>query len=56
MVPAGVAITPDGTRAYVTNSGGDAVSVIDTSSNAVDVDHSVHDGLTGTGEGLVPGR
>src|ERR1017187_594599 len=32
--PNGVAITPDGTRAYVANGGGD-VWVIDTSSNTV---------------------
>ena len=33
--PLGVAITPDGTRAYVTNKSADAVSVIDTSTNTV---------------------
>src|SRR3989304_24158 len=35
--PLGVAITPDGARAYVTNSGGGAnsVSVIDTATNTV---------------------
>ena len=33
--PVGVAITPDGTRAYVTNSRSSSVSVIDTSSNTV---------------------
>ncbi|MFC9769477.1 hypothetical protein [Rhodococcus jostii] len=30
-----MAITPDGTRAYVTNGLGDSVSVIDTATNAV---------------------
>ncbi len=30
-----MAITPDGTRAYVTNSGESTVSVIDTASNTV---------------------
>ena len=33
--PEGVAITPDGTRAYVTNPFSDSFSVIDTSSNTV---------------------
>jgi YVTN family beta-propeller protein len=33
--PFGVAITPDGSRVYVTNSSGDTVSVIDTASNKV---------------------
>ncbi len=33
--PSWVAITPDGTRAYVTNGGGNAVSVIDLSTNTV---------------------
>jgi len=33
--PFGVAITPDGTRAYVTNGNDDTVSVIDTASNTV---------------------
>src|SRR5436309_15974218 len=32
---AGVAITPDGTRAYVTNGFSNSVSVIDTASNTV---------------------
>src|SRR5437867_108348 len=31
----GVAITPDGTRGYVTNSRSNSVSVIDTASNSV---------------------
>jgi YVTN family beta-propeller protein len=34
-IPLGVAITPDGTRAYVTNNFTDSVSVIDTASNTV---------------------
>jgi autotransporter-associated beta strand protein/YVTN family beta-propeller protein len=33
--PAGVAFSPDGTRAYVTNNGGGNVSVIDTATNTV---------------------
>ncbi len=34
--PEGVAVSPDGTRAYVTNrQGGNSVSVIDTASNRV---------------------
>jgi YVTN family beta-propeller protein len=35
MNPFGVAITPDGTRAYVTNANSSSVSVIDTASNTV---------------------
>jgi len=33
--PFGVAITPDGTRAYVTINGDNTVSVFDTTSNTV---------------------
>ena len=33
--PVGVAVSPDGTRAYVTNLGDDTVSVIDTATNTV---------------------
>ena len=33
--PFGIAITPDGATAYVTNNGGLTVSVIDTVTNAV---------------------
>ena len=33
--PVGVAVTPDGTRAYVTNCDADTVSVIDTATNTV---------------------
>jgi YVTN family beta-propeller protein len=33
--PDGAAITPDGTRAYVTNDDSDTVSVIDTTTNTV---------------------
>ena len=34
-VPFAIAITPDGTKAYVTNAIDDTVSVIDTATNAV---------------------
>jgi YVTN family beta-propeller protein len=34
-LPVGVAMTPDGTRAYVTNSGSQNVSVIDTANRTV---------------------
>jgi YVTN family beta-propeller protein len=34
-LPEGVAVTPDGTRAYVANLGTNSVSVIDTTTNAV---------------------
>jgi len=33
--PFGVAITPDGTRAYVTNDSSNTVSVVDISNNSV---------------------
>jgi len=33
--PAGAAVTPDGTRVYVTNAGSGTVSVIDAATNAV---------------------
>ena len=33
--PSGVAVTPDGKHAYVTNAGFNTVSVIDTASNTV---------------------
>lgn len=35
LEPFGIAITPDGTRAYVVNTGSDTVSVIDTATNRV---------------------
>ena len=35
QTPFGVAITPDGTRAYVTNQNSNTVSVIDTATNTV---------------------
>jgi YVTN family beta-propeller protein len=35
MGPIGIAITPDGTRAYVTNDVSNTVSVIDTAANTV---------------------
>ena len=33
--PVGIAITPDGTKAYVTNQNANTVSVIDTATNTV---------------------
>jgi DNA-binding beta-propeller fold protein YncE len=33
--PTGVAVTPDGSRVYVTNLDGNTVSVIDTATNAI---------------------
>lgn len=33
--PRGVVLSPDGTKAYVTNSGSDSVSVINTTTNTV---------------------
>jgi YVTN family beta-propeller protein len=33
--PVGVAVTPDGSKVYIANSGSTAVSVIDTATNAV---------------------
>ena len=35
LAPVGVAITPDGTRAYVTNAGSENVSVINTATHTV---------------------
>ncbi|MGB8897904.1 MAG: hypothetical protein WCC90_01010 [Methylocella sp.] len=35
LKPSGIAVTPDGTQVYVTNSSGGTVSVIDTSTNTV---------------------
>jgi len=35
VTPRGVAITPDGGHAYVTNAGSNNVSVIDTATNTV---------------------
>ena len=40
-IPAGVAVTPDGTHAYVTNDGSNTVSVIDTATNTVGDDVTV---------------
>jgi len=45
--PVGVAITPDGTKAYVANRGSDIVSVIDTSTNTVTAMVNVGSGPTG---------
>ena len=41
--PLGVAVTPDGTRAYVTNTFSDTVSVIDTATNTVTATIAVGD-------------
>jgi YVTN family beta-propeller protein len=35
LFPTGIAITPDGTRAYVTNANGNSISVINTATNTV---------------------
>jgi YVTN family beta-propeller protein len=53
--PEGIAITPDGTRVYVTNSGSGAnnVSVIDTATNTVVA--SVAVGTTPFGLAISPG-
>ena len=45
--PVGVAITPDGTKAYVANRGSDIVSVIDTATNTVTAMVNVGSGPTG---------
>ena len=45
--PYKVAVSPDGTRAYVTNAGTSTVSVIDTASNAVTATISVGGGPVG---------
>jgi len=41
--PEGIALSPDGTRAYVANSGSDSVSVVDTVSNKVIANVAVGD-------------
>jgi YVTN family beta-propeller protein len=51
--PFAVAITPDGTRAYVTNSADNSVSVIDTASNTVTATVAV--GTNPTGVAITPG-
>jgi uncharacterized protein (TIGR03437 family) len=50
--PIGVAITPDGTRAYVANSQSSSVSVVDTSSNKVVA--TVRVGATPAGVAITP--
>ena len=45
--PCGVAVSPDGTRAYVTNLVDDTVSVIDTATNTVTATIPVGDGPDG---------
>ena len=46
-IPCGVAITPDGTRAYVTNDGDGTVSVINTATTAVTATIHVGNGPNG---------
>ncbi len=50
--PNGVAVTPDGKQAYVTNLGSGTVSVIDTASNTVSA--TVAAGNTPLGVGIMP--
>ncbi len=52
LVPFGVAITPGGTRGYVTNESGATVSVIDTATNTVIATIPV--GLTPVGIAITP--
>ena len=54
VAPFGVAVTPDGTRAYVANVGSDTVSVIDTATNTVTATIPVGD--SPYGRGGHPGR
>jgi YVTN family beta-propeller protein len=51
--PVGVAITPDGTRAYVTNVLSNSVSVIDTGTNTVVA--TVPVGIEPVGVAITPG-
>jgi YVTN family beta-propeller protein len=48
-----VAITPDGTRAYITNNGSGTVSVINTTTNTV-TGSPITVGLTPFGVGITP--
>ena len=50
--PVGVAITPDGTRTYVTNEFADSVSVIDTTTNTVTATAAA--GVTPAGVAITP--
>ncbi|MGY9124810.1 MAG: beta-propeller fold lactonase family protein, partial [Actinomycetales bacterium] len=52
--PSGVAVSPDGTKAYVTNSGDDTVSVIRTADNTVIDTDAVAGGINGIAVGDVP--
>ena len=45
--PVGVAVNPDGTKVYVTNSDGNNVSVIDTATNTVTATVNVGNGPFG---------
>ena len=45
--PDGIAVSPDGRRAYVTNSSADTVSVIDTATNSVVATYDVDEYPTG---------
>jgi YVTN family beta-propeller protein len=52
--PLGIAITPDGTRAYVTNEGSASVSVIDTTTNTVVATIPVFPGQVPIGVAIAP--
>jgi YVTN family beta-propeller protein len=50
--PHGVAVTPDGTKVYVTNAGDSTVSVIDTTTNTVTT--TMHIGKRPVGVAVTP--
>ncbi|MDI9915675.1 YncE family protein, partial [Rhodococcus sp. IEGM 1379] len=51
--PTGIAITPDGARAYVTNYYGNSVSVIETATNTVDT-NTITVGANPVGVAITP--
>lgn len=50
--PLGITITPDGSRAYVTNTGNNAVIVLDTAINAIVA--TLHAGVVPKGIAITP--